>query len=152
MSQEEQIARGREVELRHQEILDAWVKAQSPERVRELMGSVVALRRDYTTRELAELGIRIPADLNPTRPEHAIVLAVRNDLADTERRMDQALQQQKWQSTKAATGLEFGAGGGGGKDLWDKLNELLGRIGTVGKLAIAGVVLWIAWDFWRGRK
>lgn len=107
MADEARIQRAQQVEARHQQILDAWATAQSVERIRELESQVIVLRREYVTAELALLGVQFPAQLSPTNPEHAIVLAVRDDLADTERRIDQAIAQQKLGAAKSGTSFDF---------------------------------------------
>lgn len=88
MASERAIKAAAEAQLLHKGILDAWAKAQSVERVVELRNELTRIRRAYTTSELAALGVAEPMNLDPLDPDHALVLAVRGDMQDTERRME----------------------------------------------------------------
>jgi len=61
--------------------------------IRMTEAQLITLRRTFTTESLEVLGLSVPAKAIPTEPAHALFLAVRGDMADTERRVDRMLDQ-----------------------------------------------------------
>lgn len=86
------------IQRRHQSILDDTVakvnRARTVEGKKKALRSgaeaVAFLRHEHWEGEVQASGgsLSVPAGLNVNNPAHALVLLVRNDLADTERKLD----------------------------------------------------------------
>lgn len=78
--------------------------------VRDVRDDAAGLEMDYIHQELGILGVDLPMMLDPTNPDHAIVLATRRDIMDTRDRLDALLQQRSEQRRwdKVQADMSFG--------------------------------------------
>jgi len=76
-----------ETQRRHAELIAEANRLQSIEARREVRDSLDQLRQDFTSRALSITGVSAPYLWLPENPDHAVALAVRNDIADTEMRL-----------------------------------------------------------------
>lgn len=79
--------RARAAQGQHQALLNK-LNAQTRKAVRD---ELIAVRRAYFDAEMREFGFGSVDQFSRTNPAQAIVLAVRDDMSDTERRIDLAI-------------------------------------------------------------
>src|SRR5690242_11988663 len=72
---------------RHAELIAEAQKRTSTEARVEVRNDLDALRADFTQRALAITGLEAPYLWLPENPDHAVALAVRADIADTEEKL-----------------------------------------------------------------
>lgn len=76
-----------EYQRRHADLIAEANSRTSVEARREVRDSLDALRQEFTERALSITGVSAPYMWRPENPDHAVALAVRNDIADTENRL-----------------------------------------------------------------
>ncbi len=84
---EELLALAEETQARHARLIAEAGRRESLEARSEVRNDLLALRSEFTTQALALTNVEAPFMWSPLDPAHAIALAVRGDIADTEERL-----------------------------------------------------------------
>lgn len=77
----------RETQEKHRELINQVAKFQSIEARREIRNQLEALEQDFTRQALFLTNTSYPLYWDPADPDHAVAIAVRNDIRDTAARL-----------------------------------------------------------------
>jgi hypothetical protein len=84
-----------EYERRHAALIDEANSDLTMDGRRAVRDRLDQLRQEFTERALSITGVDAPYLWRPENPDHAVALAVRNDIADTEMRLAQLAYNQQ---------------------------------------------------------
>lgn len=108
-----------EAQRRHAELIAEASRRTSIEARVEVRNDLDALRMEFTQRALSLTGVQAPYLWVPENPDHAVALAVRRDIADTEEQLSRLANGEAFQKilkADAQFGYSVFGGGGGGND------------------------------------
>ncbi len=101
---------------RHAELIEQASRYTSTEARVEVRNSLDALQQEFTQRALLLTGVEAPYLWLAENPEHAVAIAVRKDIADTEQRLSMLANGQAFQKlirSDMGTGVKLNLGGTG---------------------------------------
>ncbi len=84
---EELLALAQETQRQHAALIDRVSRYRTTEARAEVRDELLSLRSDFTQKAMELTGVSAPFMWEPANPEHAVAVAVRGDIADTEARL-----------------------------------------------------------------
>jgi len=118
---------------RHAELIAEAQRRTSTEARREVRDDLDVLRQEFTAQAMRLTGVNAPYLWLPENPDHAVALAVRRDIADTEEQLSRLANGEAFQKF-VVTSSKDGYGKGGS-------NPLSLGLGVLGAILILVAVL-----------
>ena len=84
---DELLALAEETQRQHAALIERASRLTSVEARSEVRDELLGLRSDFTNKAMELTGVNAPFLWAPANPEHAVAVAVRADIADTEERL-----------------------------------------------------------------
>lgn len=80
---DEVTSKAQEIQARHQALINRLSPGQTAQELQPIKNDLEGLRSEWTDWGLSMVGVQFPYELDKTNPAHAVVAAVRDDIAHT---------------------------------------------------------------------
>jgi hypothetical protein len=143
------VEKANEIQDRHKAIIDQVQPDMTKDQTRAIAEQVGFLKTEWEQWALPAVGVQFPYQLNRANPAHAVLIAVRDDLADTYNMLNSGLAQQalakqikKVLSEQAALGVPMLPGSPGSPGIGDDIKKyaLIGAAVVVGAIALPHIM------------